>query len=490
MLILLQGLVTFLPYHREWIIWLQRVAVLIDLAVIWYFWVRLRSDDDPILRHVPRTAWMYLGGIISFCVVIFSVYLATFPGEWVDQYLPGLPVPTTWRPHWSEKDDWTSLQDLLFKGATIDEVSGRPRSVFSNRLILTDQSFVVDPDKLDKVEVNHSFRGRDLRQAVLNRADLRKADFTGAMLNGASFQFAKLQNARFSCESRGTDEKGLEKARWPDDGCTWLQGASFFGAQMQGAMLPSARLQGANLAVAKLQGANLNGAQMQGADLSVARLHGADLGELELQGASLYAAKSQGANLGKARLQGATLSKAEMEGTNLTEIYVWRARGSPKLDLTELDEFDPDTKPWEENSATGSNFTIWLDDVLKGIPTSNEAILRLSGLNPLTRLPDILDKNFWESARSRQQPQGAQREKTLAVFLAGLACSSEAVPYVAQGLIRNGRIEATGMQVRTVADTLRKGRSDPAACPGVRGLTDEDWALLERLVAGSLHDTN
>ena len=36
-LILLQGQVTFLPYHREWVVWLQRVAVLIDLAVIWVF---------------------------------------------------------------------------------------------------------------------------------------------------------------------------------------------------------------------------------------------------------------------------------------------------------------------------------------------------------------------------------------------------------------------------------------------------------------------
>jgi len=36
-LVLLQGQVTFLPYHLEWIVWLQRIAVLIDLSVIWYF---------------------------------------------------------------------------------------------------------------------------------------------------------------------------------------------------------------------------------------------------------------------------------------------------------------------------------------------------------------------------------------------------------------------------------------------------------------------
>src|SRR5215469_4895311 len=79
-LILLQAQVTFLPYHREWIVWLQRVAVLIDLALIWYFWIHLRSDDDPI-NGVLRKAWMSLGGAATLCVVIFSTYLATFPGE-------------------------------------------------------------------------------------------------------------------------------------------------------------------------------------------------------------------------------------------------------------------------------------------------------------------------------------------------------------------------------------------------------------------------
>jgi uncharacterized protein YjbI with pentapeptide repeats len=62
----------------------------------------------------------------------------------------------------------------------IDEVNGRPLSIFSNRLVLTDQS-LVDPEKLDKVGVSRSLRGRDLSGAVLNRADLRKADFTGAL---------------------------------------------------------------------------------------------------------------------------------------------------------------------------------------------------------------------------------------------------------------------------------------------------------------------
>src|SRR6266511_3352650 len=66
----------------DWIVWLQRFTVLIDIALIWYFWIHLRSDDDPI-NGVLRKAWMCLGGAGTLCVIVFSTYLATFPGEWI-----------------------------------------------------------------------------------------------------------------------------------------------------------------------------------------------------------------------------------------------------------------------------------------------------------------------------------------------------------------------------------------------------------------------
>ena len=84
--------------------------------------------------------------------------MATYPGEWADDYR---------RKVLSDVTGWKALHDWLFAGE-VDEVSGKPRSLFSNRLVLTDQSFV-DSEKLDKVEVSRSFRGRDLRGAVLNR---------------------------------------------------------------------------------------------------------------------------------------------------------------------------------------------------------------------------------------------------------------------------------------------------------------------------------
>ena len=154
-LILLHGQVTFLPYHREWVVWLQRINLFIDLLVIWFFWSRINSNDDPIVAIVPSVVWRTTGTVLVACLVIFSVCIATYPGELVDQLLPTVRVvPTSWW-RWPSEKNWTSLHKLLFAGAP-DEVLGRPASLFSNRLVLTDQSFV-DPDKLDKVDFSRSF---------------------------------------------------------------------------------------------------------------------------------------------------------------------------------------------------------------------------------------------------------------------------------------------------------------------------------------------
>lgn len=56
-IILLQGEVTFLPYHLQWVTWAQRLVIVLDLVVIWYFWGRVRRDDAAIIPAVPQKAW-------------------------------------------------------------------------------------------------------------------------------------------------------------------------------------------------------------------------------------------------------------------------------------------------------------------------------------------------------------------------------------------------------------------------------------------------
>jgi hypothetical protein len=274
-LILLQAQVTFLPYHHEQVAWAQRVLLAIDLAVIWAFWDRVRGQDDPILGGVLTPVWKTVGLALTLCVALFSVLVATYPGEWADDHR---------RRVLSDVTGWNPLHDWLFAGE-VNEVSGKPRSLFSNRLVPTDQSFV-DSEKLDKVEVSRPFRGRDLRGAVLNRADLRKADFTGAMLDAAELKAANLQQARFGYASRagnlprrdscrGSSSAGSESGLRSETDCASLQGASLNGAWLQGASLNGALLQGASLLSAQLQGASLiEGAAARGIARSGAAARG------------------------------------------------------------------------------------------------------------------------------------------------------------------------------------------------------------------------
>jgi hypothetical protein len=173
--ILLQAQVTFLPYHQTWVLWLQRGTILFSLVVVWYYWIRIRKTDQPIVSLVSETIWKCLGWVTTAFVAVFCVLVATFPGEWVDEAFPEVSlVPVAWPFAWARKEDWTSFHELLFAG-DINEVSSRPVSLFSDRLIVADQS-IVDSERVDRLEVTISLRGRDLRRAVLSRTDLRKAD--------------------------------------------------------------------------------------------------------------------------------------------------------------------------------------------------------------------------------------------------------------------------------------------------------------------------
>jgi len=133
-----------------------------------------------------------------------------------------------------------------------------------------------------------------------------------------------------------------------------------------------------------------------------------------------------------------------------------------------------------------SPFSVWRDGILKTIPSRghrDDARERLSALDPDPEKEpkDSINAEFWEEASSAPPPS---EERTVAI-LTDLACSREGAPYVARGLLRNGRIESTGSEITAFAAQLRSGKSDPAACLGVKDFTDEDWASLDELIAAA-----
>jgi uncharacterized protein YjbI with pentapeptide repeats len=317
----------FLPYHNPWITWWQRIAVVLDLILLWLLWPPIARGEPVILtwRDFSRgkvAAW----ALASLTPVLLGFTIATFPGEWLEQSIPTVRlVPTTWEAWRLPKSGWVSLHELLIAGE-VDYVTRKPESLWSNRLVLPNFE-IGDRIKFDaegKIALapeTISLRGRRLEGAVFAGARLRKADFTGAQLAHADFKDADLREARFVCDYAGDDEK-----------CAQLQGAMLGGAQLQGASLDGAELEDARLNYAQLQGASLDHAELQGASLDDAQLQGASLDRAQLQGASLLRARLQGAWLGGAALQRANLNNAQLQGAILDAPQLEGA----SLDITQL----------------------------------------------------------------------------------------------------------------------------------------------------------
>jgi uncharacterized protein YjbI with pentapeptide repeats len=323
----------FLPYHNEWITTWQRIAVVIDLGLLWLLWPPIARGQTASLgwsdfKRVKVLAWLS----VSVLPILLVFTIATFPGEWLEENLPALwiiptnllpwkvqtAIPSVYTAQFQQKR-WTSLHELLVAGKA-DHVTGKPTSLWSNVLVLPNFG-VGDRVKFDaegKVAISSdavSLHARALEGAVFVGAHLRRADFTGAQLTSANLSRADVQEAKLGCDRAG--EEGRQ--------CGQLQGARLEFAQLQGSSLFGAQLQGASLFGAQLQGASLFGAQLQGASLNYAQLQGASLDYAQLQGASLNSAQLKGASLNSAQLQGASLNSTQLQGASLQGVFVWRA---------------------------------------------------------------------------------------------------------------------------------------------------------------------
>jgi uncharacterized protein YjbI with pentapeptide repeats/tetratricopeptide (TPR) repeat protein len=366
----------FLPYHNAYVTWWHRLAVAIDIALLWALWPSIiRREYIPRWPYAKRS--VVVTAILLSTLPLFLVFaIATFPGEWLEANLRSVPIVPTKSPSWSNEladDDmrlvldengqpampenrsglvrwfvsmeWTSLHNLLVAG-TVDLASRKPVSIWSNRLVLpnfdaVDRTKFDSEAKIEGARETISLRGRHLEGAVMRGAILRKVDFTAAKLQGADLSGADLRDARFGCAG----ELQHARRRPVKNECAELQGVSFWSADLRGADLADARLQGSTFLGTKLQGASLARAQAQGSLFVFARLQGANLRAANFDGAdlaqgdfdasdmgfaSLKGARLSGASLRGAYLEAADLVAADLDGTkfehaSLEKAFVWRA---------------------------------------------------------------------------------------------------------------------------------------------------------------------
>jgi len=510
LLLLLQ--IQFLPYHLEWVTWIQRFAVLADLTLLWFLWPAVLASRSAI--RWPRLWRHPVLTLASLALIGVAFVVARFPGEWLDaqygdkKWIPsngvtallgavndeGNPIPT-------------SLHDLLFNGA-VDTVTRRRKSLFSNTLVLPgfdalDSKGIDDQKKLDWAKRTLVLRGRQLEGAVFTGADLRKAGLRGAQLRGASLSDAQLQGASLmEAQLQGASLKGAQlQGAWLEGAQlqgAWLQGAQLQGAnlfdaqlqgasldgaelqgaelsaQLQGASLDGAQLQGASLGGAQLQGASLKGAQLQGAWLEFAQLQGATLDGAQLQGASLEGAQLQGATLDFAQLRGASLYGAELQGasfkdatliaTDLSMAEIWRAN----FLRTQIDKVFGDGL--RETAMSKQDFVTLKDDITESLREDRwreNVFDRLEILNPDNTSITAPDHTKLYAAKADEPAY----QQALAGELKNLACSGEPSASIVRPVERVGKTGPFAPQL--AADIL--------ACLSASNLAETDKARLQKI---------
>jgi uncharacterized protein YjbI with pentapeptide repeats len=427
--------VKFLPYHSEWITWLHRGLLALDLALVWTLWPGYRSGWG--VRIWPkRSWWLVVPGVLSAVTLVYAVAVATFPDE-------PIYLATNWLPG--------STQDAV----TSDMASSDTPNWYAliapvNTLALRGED-LIDDAKLKKIiEKNESATGeprwaatlplvgRDLTGADLFSADVRHVDFSHAILNRANLIFALAEEAHFHQ--------------------THLQGTSLDAAHLQGALLVGAQLQGASLDAAQLQGALLDGAQLQGAALDAAQLQGADLDGAELQGASFVHVCAWRADARQAAWENTSV---ELPTADTIHECDWTAASFAALKRLIAEEV-PEVSNIKHLAT--ERIEQWLD------PTK-----ALAGEDEMAKI--------W-AARERESPTPATYEKSLAGLWSKLGCAAEGAPYVLHALI--DRLSPWSSPFRDQSDAAKDLASaflDEAHCAGAHGLSEADKAKLKEIAA-------
>ena len=447
----------FLPYHDPWITWWQRIAVLLDLILLWWLWPPIsRGQNRPLdwtdHRNVRGAVWL----LASLLPLLLVFTIATFPGEWLEENLPPVRLIPTTLAAWTlpsveaiqtAGSGWATLHELLIAGE-VDFAARKPKSLWSNRLVLPGFD-AIDHTKLDteaKIAAateTVSLRSRHLEGTVLIGAVLRKVDFAGAYLQGADLTTADLRNANFACAGLANSPSGLS-VRVGDNVCTQLQGAKLKGAQLQGAALR----------VAQLQGADLLGAQLQGADLA----------------------------------------GAVLDGASLRNVFVWRADARfAKAKGAWIDMVVSGPKQWcgNRNGPAGCDWSdVWWSDFKKGI--EHEVLEGGTRANVLKRIDPRLDPakplkdeaemaQGWAELQSSSLTQSAFEEELFNQWQR-IGCAAAGAPYVLTALIHTLRDQGSPFKydspqlARLEAEFLKED------CVGGRGLSEDTKETLKALL--------
>jgi uncharacterized protein YjbI with pentapeptide repeats len=529
----------FLPYHDPSITLWQRIAVVIDLGLLWTLWPSV-ARGQAIREAWRGMKWKTFAPMasMSLALVLFVFVIATFPGERLEDL--------------ARIRGTKSVHDFLVAG-DVDLVARKPRSIWSNRLVLP-QLDVIDRAKFDteskiaSMPMSVSLRKRDLRGAVLiganlrsadfagvdlrdarlERADLRSVDFTGADLRDARLESADLRGAKLACEQASLPQEDSRKKPAgediPEESCVKLQNAALDGANMQGVSLRGAQIQGASLALTQLQGASLIRAQLLGASLIRTSLRGAILVDagfegarlinVDIQGAFLSGANFQGADLQGADLRAASLRETQLQGAHfdradlnsafLWRAFVWRADARPdrfkpasvetkgpsiaKLEMAPKFACQAPRGPRRVCDWSNQAYEDLRRRVAEQVPSSfssrQQALERIEVLNPTKSLEDESELAKRWAALTASSPSKSTYQRGLTRELIRIGCEPTGAPYVLDAIVHymNSPYGQFEDEDRQALSTLAVAFLDKEHCAGARKLSESAETTLKELL--------
>jgi hypothetical protein len=117
----------FLPYHDEWITWWHRIAVLLDIVLLWMLWPSIaRGERAGVSWRDLRRFKIVALAFASLAPLLVITTIATFPGEWLEDNLWKNKEEKQWR----QQDAERFLADLsALLAAEINELMGRATKI-------------------------------------------------------------------------------------------------------------------------------------------------------------------------------------------------------------------------------------------------------------------------------------------------------------------------------------------------------------------------
>lgn len=378
--VLLGAQIGFLPYHSESIVWVQRLALVTDIALIIAFWPSFQGMDRgrgwwlwwwrAVLRLPNNRIWyapwpwfpkksMHEGGatrllVLSSCTLFISFFVATFPGETLEERVTlkifGEPIDPS-ALLFSTTTKKKSCPQVYFCGA------GKhgwkvAREYFDEEQVPEKEYCDTHGDKSDP-DILVRLSGKQLVTCLTAltfhrknwpgwhrnlELDERALDVRGPLKPDVVAQLRSEDSTKRRVALDGVDPLDLRRRNLSHAqliGTVFpkvdLRGADLSYIRANNAIWPQARgdeqtrLSGARLTQSDLQGGNFNQTHLDGAVLEDAKLQGSQLAWSKLGGANLTRANLQGADLVMANLQESKLSETRLQGADLTMANFGRA---------------------------------------------------------------------------------------------------------------------------------------------------------------------